>query len=62
MQATARKVSSDDLSQDNLTNKSTSVSPHEQSKLASIDSKAITSKTTKENDLSRLLAAYGDCV
>ncbi len=77
MQTSAHKVSSstiinsetitDDITQHHLTNKITPTLSHEQSKVSAICSKSITQKpatpkATKENELSRLLTAYGDCV
>lgn len=73
MQASARKVSPstiidsaatlDDLTQNHLTNHS----PHEQARASAFGSETATQKPAilkakKENNLARLLAAYGDCV
>ncbi|HYN54824.1 MAG TPA: hypothetical protein VES38_08975 [Methylotenera sp.] len=75
MQATARKVSPStivdseptlDITQNHLTH-SIPTSPHEQAKVSAFGSKTATQKPAilkakKENNLARLLAAYGDCV
>jgi hypothetical protein len=78
MQVAARKASSSavivsetniaDISQNTLNNQSISTSPSLQtktSKVSVIGTKSALTKPveiTKENDLARLLAAYGDCV
>lgn len=77
MQASARKVLSSAITdseptvsnspQNHPINKPTTTSSHEQAKLAAVYSKTATQKPAilkakKENDLARLLAAYGDCV
>ncbi|MEO6117989.1 MAG: hypothetical protein ABIP37_02845 [Methylotenera sp.] len=77
MQATARKVSPstiidsapalDDITQSHLTNHSMPTSLNEQARVSALGSETATQKPAilkakKENDLARLLAAYGDCV